>query len=145
VPRRRFLSLAKALAFSALAVPPRKAEVMHWRRSLTTAWAAVTLAVLSLMLSSDTWAASKFKRLDSLSGYTYASVTFDPLGNLYGATLGGGVYGQGTADGRNARYTISQAARTGQLPTPAQFSTRPVICTAQHATVAPQETGPCSS
>jgi len=69
---------------------------MHWRRSLTTAWAAVTLAVLSLMLSSDTWAASKFKRLDSLSGYTYASVTFDPLGNLYGATLGGGVYGQGT-------------------------------------------------
>jgi uncharacterized repeat protein (TIGR03803 family) len=48
------------------------------------------------MLSSDTWASSKFKTLHSLSGYTYAGVTIDPVGNLYGATVGGGVYGQGT-------------------------------------------------
>jgi uncharacterized repeat protein (TIGR03803 family) len=73
-----------------------KGGVMHWTRFLTPAWAAVALVVLSLMLSSDTWAASKFKTLHSLSGYTYAGVTLDPVGNLYGAMVGGGVYGQGT-------------------------------------------------
>jgi uncharacterized repeat protein (TIGR03803 family) len=40
--------------------------------------------------------ASKFKTLQILPGYTYAGVTLDSSGNLYGTTVGGGAYGLGT-------------------------------------------------
>jgi len=69
---------------------------MQWSKVLTSALAAAGLVVLSPMLRDDTHAATKFSTLHVLPGYSYAGVTLDSAGNLYGATSGGGVYGQGT-------------------------------------------------
>jgi uncharacterized repeat protein (TIGR03803 family) len=53
-------------------------------------------AVLTLPVSPGVKAASNFKTLHSLTGGTYAGVTLDSAGNLYGTTVGGGAYRRGT-------------------------------------------------
>jgi len=45
-------------------------------------------AVLTLLVVPGVKAASNFKTLHSLTGGTYAGVTLDSSGNLYGTTVG---------------------------------------------------------
>lgn len=66
-------------------------------------------AVLTLLVVPGVKGASNFKTLHSLTGGTYAGVTLDSAGNLYGTTVGGGAYGQGTVfeltPNSNGRWT----------------------------------------
>src|SRR3984885_3721495 len=66
-------------------------------------------ALVGLITGSGVRAASKFKTLHRLAGYTYAGVTLDSGRNLYGTTFDGGVYKLGTVfeltPSSNGRWT----------------------------------------
>ncbi len=90
---------------------------------------AVTL-VVTLMLTSGVWAASKYKTLHtfkgSKGGHYPTGLIFDQAGNLYGTTYQGGAYKQGTVfqlapnlDGswtKNVIYSFNNAGNDGRWP-----------------------------
>jgi uncharacterized repeat protein (TIGR03803 family) len=66
------------------------------RRLWSVSAILLATAVVTLPVVPGVKAAIKFKTLHSLTGGTYAGVTLDSAGNLYGTTVGGGAYARGT-------------------------------------------------
>jgi uncharacterized repeat protein (TIGR03803 family) len=56
---------------------------------------ALAIVAVTLIFVNAAWAKPKFKVLAGVGGGMFSSLTLDAKGNLYGATNGGGAYGDG--------------------------------------------------